>query len=166
MALPGFRVAQTMHGGHPFITEKAPAASETFIAGAVVRLIVDDTIKTAADDDATAYGVALDSAVDASGTLRAACRVAVFDGNNLFSADNSGTTLAMGTHSGDDASLNVTGTAHSVVVGTAGNALFKVAGADSTDDASESGSGDRVIVNVDTAASQVPGYGTAAPDAT
>ena len=163
MALPGFRIAQSLTGTHPHIGAYAPAASQTFVRGDVVRWLQANTIKIAADDDAAALGVALDDAVDSAGTLRTEVRIAEFTGGTIFSADNSGTTLALGTHAGDTCSLDTT--AMSVVVGTAGAAMFKIVGQDITDN-DTAGTGYRVLVTVPAAKSQASGYGTAALDAT
>ena len=156
MALPDFRVAQTVHGGNAFIVERAPTAGEAFLAGQVVFLVAAGTVTEAVDDEATGYGVAMESAVDLSGTLRSSVRIAVFDGNTIFSANNTGAAFVFATHQGDAAELEVTGTVHGAGVGTAGNAFFHVLDADPTDDT-------RVLVTVAAAISQFDGYGTAAP---
>ena len=155
MALPGFRVARSTSGSAPYVNEYAPASGETFIAGSVVRLIVDNTIKTAADDDAAALGIALEDAQDDSGTLRTGVRVAEFVPDAVFSGDNSGTALSLATHIGDAASLDTVTAPHNVVVGTGGNALFKIVGADATDE-DRNAAGNRVLVSVPAASRITP----------
>lgn len=156
MALPDFRVAQTVHGGAPMIEAKAPSAGETFSAGQVVFLEAAGTVAEAVDDEAGAYGVALDDAEDSTGTLRTEVRVAVFDGNTIFSGRNVGAAFVYATHQGDAAELNVTAGVHGVGVATAGNGLFHVLRADSTDDS-------RVLCVVPAANSQYDPFGTVAP---
>lgn len=168
MPLPGFRVSRTFSGGAVPIRHFAPAASETFRVGDVVRIIVDNTIKVAADVEATALGVALDSAQDPNNgnALRAVCAVALFAPDVEFSADNSGTLLALGTHAGDTCDLDTAASPHSVVVGTSSASLFKITGADPTDAARATPGGQRVLVVINGAAkSQATGFGTAVYDA-
>lgn len=157
MALPDFRVAQTVHGGNAFIVEKAPTAAETFLAGQPVFLVAAGTVTEFITDETTGYGIALEGAVDLSGTLRASVRIAVFDGNTIFSGRNTGAAFVFATHQGDPFDHELSGSEHGVDVGTAGsNDFWRVLDEDPTDSS-------RVLCTVDAANSQFSPFGTALP---
>jgi len=157
MALPDFRVAQTTHGGHPMIEEKAPTAAQTFLAGQCVALVAAGTVTELADAATAGYGVALDSALDADGNLRATVRVAVFDGNTIFSARNVGAAFVYATHQGDAHDFELVGSTSGVEIGAAGaSSMFHALRADPTDSS-------RVLVTVPAAKSQYDPFGTVAP---
>jgi len=152
MALPAFRVAQVDGGAAPTTREYVTSAAQTFSRGDVVRLLAAGTVSEAVDDETTALGIA---AADAD--VGNPIPVIEFVAGMVFSAANSGDAFAVD-DKGDLCSLNVAAGTHTVVVGTAGNGLFKIIGNDATDSS-------RVLVACVSAQSQAPSMGAvAAPD--
>ena len=136
----------------PIIRTYPAAASETFKAGDIIRLIDDGTTKIAVTDETTALGQAYEDASPGVRTL-----VAVFAPGHLWSIKNSGTAFAS-PHRDEAAAANLSATVWTCTCGTAGNALFDVVDGDATD-------ATRVLVQVIGSKSQAQGYGTAAADA-
>lgn len=78
------QIAQTISGGPPLIKHFPEAASQTFKKGDWLKLSSGQVVPAA--DDETAAGTLLGIAdQDATGSTNAAVRVAVADGNTMFS---------------------------------------------------------------------------------
>lgn len=152
MALPAFRVAKVATGAAPHTEHYTVKAGEAFARGDVVVLDTNGVILIATDDEAKALGIA---GADADPGEK--IPVELFTPGTIFSGVNSGTAYAAA-HKGDTAALNndvATPPVLSVIVATAGAALFTVFDEDTTDD-------DRVLVTVVAGKSQAPG-GEATP---